>query len=266
MTHQPSGPTLDDSVRAAAYPVRRIVVLVLAFLAPAVGYGQMALDLGLSPGEFAADGDETLRVAGYAFAIWGLIYLAMLAHGVWQALPGTPESPLLRRFGWPSAAALAGISLWIVASAADAQWASVIIIFASALALLAPLLSGAAELAAAGPRQRVGIAWPLALLAGWLTIASVVNLVTVLTSQGLLPGSPGPQAWGVMAVVAVAGFAAWVTWRTRLWIYALPIVWGLVGAFAAEQAEGDNLLAFTALAAAFALAVAAALLTRRRPI
>src|SRR5690606_36947407 len=89
----------DDTLRAAAYPLRRVLVLVLAFAAVLVGYGQMALGLGQPPAEFADDGDEVLRVAGYAFSIWGLIYLALVAHGVWQALPRTPERPLVRRLG-----------------------------------------------------------------------------------------------------------------------------------------------------------------------
>ena len=69
--------TLDSSVRAAAYPLRRVLVLVLAFASVIVAYGQMALGLGQSPAEFAADGDETLRAAGWAFSIWGLIYLGL---------------------------------------------------------------------------------------------------------------------------------------------------------------------------------------------
>lgn len=257
---------LDSSVRAAAYPLRRVLVLVLAFASVIVAYGQMALGLGQSPAEFAADGDETLRAAGWAFSIWGLIYLGLLVYAVYQALPRTPESPLVRLLGWPSVAALGGITLWIAAAAADWEWTSVILIFASALVLLAPLVDGAGELDSASRRQRLLVAWPLALLAGWLSLAAVVNLATVVTGQGLLPETPGPQVWGVLAVVLVTVLALAVTWRTRLWIYALPVAWGLVGVFAAEQGEGDSLLAFAALAAAFLVAVAAGLLARRRPL
>lgn len=254
--------TLDSSIRAAAYPLRRVLVLILAFLAVIVGYGQMALDLGQSPSQFAEDGDEVLRVAGFAFAIWGLIYLALIVYAVWQALPRTPEGPLLRRVGWPSAVALAGITLWIVAAAADWKWGSVAIITLAGLAATVPLLQPGRELADAGRRPRLLAAWPLALLGGWLTIAAPVNLLTVLTSQGLI--QPPALAWALGAVALVAAAALAIVWRTGLWIFAAPVAWGLVGVFAAEQAEGDAALAFAALAAAFVTAVGAALLSGRR--
>lgn len=257
----PPADTLDSSIRAAAYPLRRVLVLVLAFLAVIVAYGQMALGLGQSPAEFAEDGDEVLRVAGFAFSIWGLIYLALIAYAVWQALPRTPERPLVRCLGWPSAIALAGINLWIVAAAADWEWGSVAIIFLAGLAAVVPLLQAEPELAEAGTRPRLLAAWPLALLGGWLTIAAPVNLLTVLTSQGLI--QPPGLIWALAAVVLVAGAALAVVWRTGLWIYAAPVAWGLVGVFAAEQAEGDAPLAFAALAAAFVTAVGAALLAGR---
>ena len=53
----------------------QLMILVAAVAAPLVAYVQMLFGWGLMPAEFAADGDETLRVAGYTFSVWGLIYL-----------------------------------------------------------------------------------------------------------------------------------------------------------------------------------------------
>ena len=80
---------------------RRVVVLAAAAFAIVVPVIQMATGLGLDQGEFAAQGDGTLRVAGYAFSIWGLIYLGILAYAVRQVLPQTGESDLIRRMGVP---------------------------------------------------------------------------------------------------------------------------------------------------------------------
>lgn len=255
---------VDPHTGVRHYPLRRVLVLVAAFAAVVVSYGQMASGLGQSPAEFAADSDETLRVAGYAFSIWGVIYAGLLVYAVYQALPQTLESPLLRRLGWPSFLALSGIALWIVAAAADAETATVILIFGSAAALLVPLLGGYRITLSASRRQRWLIAWPLALLAGWLTIASVVNLITVLSGNGALPGGLSPLGWALVGVAFVTAMAVGVVWRTGLWIYALPIAWGLIGVFAAEYGEGDRLLAFSGLAAAFAVALVSLALTLRR--
>ena len=245
------------------YPLRRILILIAAFAAPIVGYGQMALGLGQSPSEFSADGDQTLRVAGYAFSIWAVIYAWLIAYGVYQALPATSESDTARRLGWPSFAALTGIALWVIASAADWEWLTVVLIVGSLAAVLIPLL----QLPNDDPiKRRALIVWPLAMLAGWLTIASLVNLLTVLTSQGVLTPDTALPA-GLLAVVVAVVAALLVTARTRVWTYPVPIAWGLVGVFFAERSEGDDVLAFSALAAAFLVAVGAALiLARRAPV
>jgi hypothetical protein len=250
-----------------AQTTRRLIVLASAVFAVAVGWSQQLLGWGQSPAEFSADSDETLRVAGYAFSIWGLIYAGLLAYAVRQVLPQTGESLLIHRFGWPSVVALLGIGWWVIAAAFDWEAATVVLIFGSLIALLLPLLHNADAIRALGrtERDRWLVVWPLALLAGWLTVASPLNLLTVATGNGALPEMLSPTAWAVLAVTVVVVLALFVTWRLRLLAYALPIAWGLLGAFVAEQGRNPA-LAYVALAAAVAVLVAAVILTfRLRP-
>jgi len=251
-----------------AQRTRRLIVLITAILAVVIGQGQIALGWGQTAGEFAADSDATLRVIGWAFAIWGLIYVGLIAYAARQVLPQTGESDLIQAFGWPSAAAFAGIGLWIVAAALDWEIATIVLIFGSLLVLLAPLLAKGRSIRTLpiGDRDRWLTVWPLSLLAGWLTIAAPVNLITVVTGNGGLPTILTPTAWAIVAVVLVGVVAVAVTYRIRTLAYALPIVWGLVGVFVAEQSRNGT-LAFTAAIIAVAVLVAVVVLTlaeRRR--
>lgn len=246
---------------------RRMIVLATAVFAIVIGQAQILMGWGQSPAEFSADSDETLRVAGYAFSIWGLIYLGLLVHAVRQALPQTGESLLIRRFGWPSAAAFLGIGWWVVAAAFDWEAATVVLIFASLAVLLVPLIVNAGAIRGLGrtDRDRWMVVWPLALLAGWLTVAAPLNLLTVVTGNEALPTMLSPTAWAMLAIVVVVLVALGVTARLRTMAYALPIAWGLLGAFVAEQ-ERNGMLAYFALAASVAVLVAAVILTfRLRP-
>lgn len=250
-----------------AQTTRRLIVLAAAVFAVVVGQSQVLMGWGQTPAEFSADSDETLRVAGYAFAIWGLIYLGLLAYAVRQALPQTGESLLIHRFGWPSVAALLGIGWWVVAAAFDWEAATVVLIFASLAVLLAPLLYNAGSIRALDGRDRDRwlVVWPLALLAGWLTVAAPLNLLTVLTGNDALPAVLRPTGWAMLAIVVVALVALVVSLRLRTLAYAMPIAWGLLGAFVAEQ-ERNPPLAYVALAAAVAVLVGAVILTfRLRP-
>lgn len=247
-----------------AQQTRRYIVLAAALFAPVVGYGQMLLGWGQTPAEFAADSDETLRVAGYAFTIWALIYGWLIAYGVWQVLPRTGESDLLSRMGWPSAAALFGIGSWVIASAADWETATIVLIAGSGLVLIAPMLMSTQLIRAAPTRDsdRWLIAWPLGLLAGWLTIATAANILTVLTGNDALPPGLTPTMWAIVAVLIVVAAALLVTWRLRLMAYPLPIAWGLMAVFVAEQ-ERNALLGFTALAASLVVLIVSLILVFR---
>lgn len=244
---------------------RRLIVLASAVFAIVIAQAQMLLGWGQSAAEFAADSDATLKVAGYAFAIWGVIYLGLLIYAVRQALPATGESLLIHRLGWPSALALLGIGWWIVAAALDAEPATVVLIFGSMLVLLIPLLANAGHICALSlkDRDRWMTVWPLALLAGWLSIAAPVNLITVATGNGDLPDVLSPTAWAMLAIVGVAVLALAVTQRLRTIAYALPIAWGLVGVFVAEK-DRNAPLAALALGAALAVLVGSSLLAFRR--
>jgi hypothetical protein len=255
--------TTSADVPRYAYPLRRILVLLAAFAAPLIGYGQMASGMGMSPADFAAQGDATVRVAPFAFAIWGLIYLWLVVYAIYQALPSTREEGSVASLGWPSFFSLAGIGLWVVASAANAQWISVIIIFASLLAILLPLIRNAASFPTESRRTLSLVVWPLAFLAGWLTIASIVNLLTVMTSQGLIQPVAAPiWAFGAVGLAAVIALA--VSYRLGLWPYPLPIAWGLVGVFSAAREDGKGLIAYVAIGCAAVILIALVPMLRGR--
>ena len=244
-----------------AQRTRRLIVLVCAVFAVLVPAIQALAGLGQSQAEFAAAGDSTLRIVGWTFSIWSLIYLWILAYAVWQVLPQTGESPLITRMGWPSAAAFVLIGAWIVAAAADAQAATVVIIVLAMLSLVAPLFLNAREVRATPTRDldRWLLLWPLGLLAGWLTVASAANILGVATALNALPAALSPTAWAVVAVVVVVALGLIGAWRLRLLAYPLLIAWGLIGAFAAEQTRNPT-LAFTALATAVLLLIGSVLI------
>jgi len=96
-------------------------------------------------------------------------------------------------------------------------------------------------------------------------VAAPLNLITVVTGNGALPDFLSPTAWAILAVGVVTVVAFGVSWRLRTLAYGLPIAWGLLGAFVAEQTR-NPLLSWVALAAAVAVLIGAIVLTfRLRP-
>ena len=232
-------------------------VAVLAAVAFAIGSPilQSMANIGLSPSEFSRSGDQTLRAAGYAFSIWGLIYAGLLAFGVYQALPSKRKDPRLAVIRGPALVAIAGIGLWIWASAFDARWASVAIILVSA----ACLTFGLHRTARATPRPdlkvRALVCWPLSLLAGWLTIAGAINILTVLTAEALI--GPYPRAAALAGVAAVLAVALIVLRSHGTLLYGAPIAWGLVAVWFAENGSKVDVAVLALVSAVLVAAYAA---------
>ncbi|RAK52393.1 hypothetical protein [Phenylobacterium deserti] len=232
--------------------------IAVALGAPAF---QALTNWGLTASEFSQSGDQTLRVAGYAFSIWGVIYTGLAAYAVRRLL--RPGGARERALDGPLALASLCCGLWILAAGADQRWLTVAIIFAGLVAALV----GLSRLARTGRDftwpERLTVLWPIALLAGWLTAASIVNVLTVATAEGLIePSLRTPAA--IVGVLAAGAIAIATLLATRFASYAAPVAWGLVGAFVAERSD-QPLVAYAALGcAALLLAVAAVACRPRR--
>ena len=238
----------------------RVAVCVgvgVALLAP---LSQSLLGWGLTASEFSSQGDSTLRVAGYAFSIWGVIYALLIAYAVRAALGARPD--LRRLTDWPVAAASLGCGVWIICAGLNLRWLTVAVIVAALVAALLGLFSLSRAGLTLGLKDRLTLLLPISLLAGWLTVASVVNLLTVLTAEQLIGG--GQASTLAIAGVATAGLMAIaVLLATRVASYVAPVAWGLVGVWVAEAA-GKPTVGVAALIGAGVLIMAAVLLSLRK--
>lgn len=231
---------------------QRLCVLASAIFAVAFAYLQTTGALGLSPAEFANNGASTVRAASYAFSIWGVIYAGLLIYAVYQLVTGWAEEDTLRRYSWPSVVSMLAIGAWLAAAGADWRWTTVALIILAATVLIVPLTAAPKPATA---RDTLLVVTPLALLAGWLTIACALNTVTVLTSEGFVAEDHATW-WALGGITAAVLVALYVTIKSRQLAYPIPIVWGLAAVFVAEQTHRPN-VAWFAVGAAVLLAIVA---------
>lgn len=164
-----------------------------------------------------SDQNGTLATpAGYAFAIWGPIFLLLGVYAVWQALPAQRTNRLLRRVGWPIAAACLGNALWEVAFP-QRQFVVAQIIIVAIFAALALAFGRLAREAREHGLSR-GERWLVALPVGTTEVVVAVALVALCggvaslvllrggaaSAQALLPYA-GAVVWALVAVIAAGG-------------------------------------------------------------
>jgi hypothetical protein len=179
---------------------------------------------GYRPEQFPVPIDrQAIQPAGYAFSIWGVIYLWLILHagfGLWARA----EDPAWARVRLPLMVALLVGVVWLAIALAAPVWATVAIWIMAGGAL-------AAFLRAPTEPDRWLLSAPLAIFAGWLTAATAVSTGAVIAGYGVLSNSG--SALAMLAVVLV--LAAAVQFRTpRMPVYGLTVVWALVGVVVAN--------------------------------
>ena len=221
---------------------------------------------GLTTGEISDRFQVYFVPAGYVFSIWGLIYLALAAFAIYQALPAQRDNPRLRRIG----------ALFLLSCGANIAWLFLWhyeVFLLTPVAMLALLLSliaiylrlgiGRAQVSAA---ERWLVQVPFSIYLGWITVATIANVTSVLDYVNWSGWGISPEAWTVIMLVAGLGIASAVGLTRGDVAYMLVIVWAYVGI--AVKHGGTPVVATAAWVTAALVAlmlVASVLLKRRHP-
>lgn len=221
--------------------MRAVLVLLasLAFVAaPAVTPPFMGYDPALFPVVIAR---PAIQPAGYAFAIWGVIYLWLLIHAGFGLM--RREDPVWDRVRLPHLGALVLGTGWLAIAGGYPRTATMVIL-AMAGCTLASFLS------ADGRRDRWLLQAPLGLFAGWLTAASMVSLGVMLAGYGWL--SNNGSAYLMLATILAIAVSV-QRLRPGMPSYSAAVVWAALGIVVVNWAD-NRPAAWAALAGAAILA------------
>ena len=200
-----------------------VLFVIAPFLTP--GFAGFAPDQLTYP-----VGNPAIQPAGYAFAIWGIIYAWLLVSAGF-GLVKRDTDPDWDAGRWPLFISLAIGASWIAVALSAPISATVLIIVMLITALWALFKAPAADI--------WYLAVPLGLYAGWLSAASFVALTTVLIgSISWLDAATG--SW--IGLIAALIFASAVQSRLRTPSYGIAFLWALLGIIV-ENASGNVLFA-----------------------
>ena len=237
-----------------------LLLSIAQALAPQLGFLGIGVPIG---------GAYTSPVvpAGYAFAIWGPIFLLTIAYALWAVLPANREHPLPGRLGvWPALAFALCVAWSLAAQFAPLAVGAQVAIF---VALLGCLIVVVARLAdqAVGPTSCRG-EWAaragFGLYAGWSSLAVFANISGGIALHRFDWTGMSFAGQSVSLLLGAGCIAIAVLFRARGPLaYTAAVVWGLAGVAIANRALYPQVaIVAGALIGALLLALAAA---RRRP-
>jgi hypothetical protein len=210
---------------------------------------------GLNVGQLSNQlfGSVLIIPANYAFAIWGLIYIGLLAFGIYQSRPNQRQSSELDRACWLLVGASIAQIIWIYLFEARLFMLSII----PMLGILLPLIGMYQQLRIGTRPVSRTVQWlvhgPISLYLGWISVATVVNVAIGLYSQNWNGWGVSSIVWTVAMIIVSSAIALAVALQKRDPVFPLVIVWALV-AIALRQ-WSFQVIAGTAMGLAIALAV-----------
>ena len=235
----------NDRLRQFLVVASIVTLIVMNYLANAGAFG------GQTNGDISAKYPTLVTPAGYAFSIWGIIFLGLLAFAIFQALPTQRTNPRFRAAGW-----------WVVLNAfCNAIWSSlfnneriglaliVILVMLFSLAVIEqrllarpnmPLLPTDPDAtlpeSAASSVENWLARIPFSIYFSWLTVATILNVAVYLKSTEFSLMGLSEQTWAIAILITGLLIGAIIFNRFRSIAYIIVFAWAYV-AIAVEQSD-----------------------------
>lgn len=196
--------------------------------------------------------DVLILPANYAFAIWGLIYVGLVAYGLYQLRPPQRRDLALRQVNILLIVACLAQIAWIYLFTLQQFWWSVL----AMLAILLSLIGAYLQLRTGQERVSRDRKWlaqiPFSVYLAWISVATIVNVACALYSSGWNGWGVSAIAWTVIMLIIGAIVAGLTVWQRRDLAFGLVFVWAYL-AIAVRQ-SAITAIWITAVVAVLAIA------------
>ncbi|EDM45532.1 hypothetical protein SCB49_06982 [unidentified eubacterium SCB49] len=196
--------------------------------------------------------DTLFTPAGYAFSIWGLIYLLLFGFVIYQSrslFTKVRDDAFIERTGWWFILSCIANSAWCYLFVIDSILISTFVIFFMLFCVLQIVIRNAMELWDAPISVIVFLWWPFVIYSGWLTVACIANVTLYLTKIGWDGFGISAETWTLIMIGVATFINLIVTWKRNMREFALVGAWALV-AIAVANADGAKSIINTAYVAA----------------
>ncbi len=219
---------------------------------------------GRGTGEVSAIYPTLVTPAGYVFAIWGVIYLGLLAYSIAQFVGHLADDVLPDRLAWPLIVSSVANVVWLLLwQSLNIYWTVPVMLVLLASLVTAYLIARNNRPEPPPALERWAVRAPLGVYLGWISVATIANISSALYAAQWSGWGIPLEWWGVVvlvvgAVLAFAGLA-----RQGDCVFAGVFVWAFAGIAVATPSALVRTVA-GALAAAIGIGIAVSAIARRR--
>ncbi|MBM7702196.1 tryptophan-rich sensory protein [Metabacillus iocasae] len=216
-----------------------VLVLTVNYLANALPIG------GQTAGEVSDKVFTLFTPAGYAFTIWGLIYLLLTVWVARQFFTSDDQKDIYRKIGvWFFLNALLN-SLWVFVFQNEYFNASIFIMLGILLTLIIIY-----TIIQHSPHSTWFMRFPISVYIGWISVATIVNVFVIFEANGIeqLFGL-SEQSWAVIMLIVGALLGVVFTLTQNDIVYSLVFIWAFI-AIMVEQSDHSAIVTTSRIAIA----------------
>lgn len=230
-----------------------ILNLVSVFFAIGINYYSQVYTInGKTVGEMSDEYNNLFTPAGYAFSIWGLIFMAILIFATYQIYRTfsrkEPFDFITQTSGWFALANI-GNGLWVVAWLSDYTLLSVVVMLVILFSLIKIIVNTNMERWRAPAKTIVFGWWPISIYAGWITVATIANIAAYLSKIGWDGGFLSPVAWTILLIVVATLINLILVITRGMREFAIVGAWALIAIYIRHQLSYES-IAITAIVGA----------------
>ncbi len=204
--------------------------------------------------------------AGYAFSIWGVIYLGLLGFIIygWTSL-SDKNNQVVSKIGWWFVVSCIANSLWVVVWLYDQIGLSVAIMAVLFVSLLKIVQKAyIAGQRAPDTKTSLYVYWPFSIYFGWVSVAFIADVAAFLTKSGWNGWGISGITWTVI-MLCIAGLVNVLVVQTKkLYAFGLVGIWAVLAISVANQ-NSNSVIVYTCygVAAVVLVFIAVSLLSKK---
>lgn len=182
--------------------------------------------------------------AGYAFSIWGLIYLGLLGFVFYTGrglFKKVADNSFLTKIGWWFVISCMANSLWVVLWQYEYIALSSLVMIVILFALVKIIINVGVGKVQFSIKEYLLVALPFSLYIGWISVALIANVATLLTKINW-------NGWGIseinwtIVMLAVAGLVnLFMVFYRNIPEFGLVGIWAVLAISVSNANNGGNL-------------------------
>lgn len=181
---------------------------------------------GMNTGAVSDAYPNLFAPAGLTFSIWGLIYLLLAIHTIFQ-FSAKDQLPLRKRIGLIFSLSSVANALWIFTWHYQYIALSVVLMLVILISLI--LINRLTSAQKLGTAFYWTVRLPFSVYFGWITVATIANITTFLVDLGW-SGTPFSESFWT-SLVLVVGLIIGLSWGlpTNDKAYLFTLIWAFLG-------------------------------------